>query len=108
LKTRLLIIFSLWVCQAISSANHEALLLTCQSFGHSLFNNCVRKIPVSAEELSACMALKASYLGCLNIINDLYPMEISKDPDPYVSSPFTPCTYETGHLVLYDICPSLP
>lgn len=86
----------------------EAMLLVCQQVGSSLYNSCVATLPVNPDQTAACGTLKASYLACLQALNAPYPLVPSLDPDPYVDNLFTPCTYETGHLVLPSICPTLP
>jgi hypothetical protein len=86
---------------------NETLLLTCQASGATLYNQCVIKEPVTPQQITACTALKISYILCLGQLNLPYPLVRSLDPDPYAYSPFTPCEYETGHLVLPEICPSI-
>lgn len=86
----------------------EALLLSCQTDGHTLYSNCVIKPPTSPDEVAACSALKIKYLGCLTKLTIPYPLTPSQDLDPYSYSPFTPCKFEIGHLILFDICPNTP
>lgn len=86
----------------------EAVLISCQTTGHTLYYNCVAKPPTSPDEVAACTALKIKYLVCLTKLTIPYPLTPSLDPDPYSYSPFTPCKFETGHLILFDICPNIP
>lgn len=87
---------------------NEALLLSCQGNGHVLYSNCIVKIPITPDDIAACTALKTSYVLCLGQLNLPEALVMSSDPDPYKNNPFTPCHYETGHAILYDICPTLP
>lgn len=111
MKTLLTSIFSFWI-NIVFSLNvpivDEALLISCQASGHALYYNCVIKPPVKPDDVAACGTLKTTYLGCLDKLNIPYPLIPSMDPDPHAYSPFTPCHFETGHLILYDICPSIP
>ena len=91
------------ICFAIDFAN-EALLLTCQAHGHILYANCVAKTPITPDDISTFFSLKTTYNLCLQELNQPLPLISSLDPDIYANSPFTPCNYETGHLILYDIC----
>ena len=86
----------------------SALLLACQINGVDLYQQCVSTPPLTAQQLTACTALKSSYLLCLQQLNTPYPLLPSSDPDPYSENPFTPCSYETGHLILPGICLTLP
>lgn len=106
-------ILILWINLAI--ANHisnnamdESILLSCQATGHTLYSNCVAKPPATPDEVAACGMLKTTYLICLTKLTIPYPLTPATDPDPYSYSPFTPCTFETGHLILFDICPNSP
>ncbi len=86
----------------------SVLLLVCQTNGIGLYNQCVVTPPVTPQQISACTTLKSTYLLCLQQLNLPYPLINSLDPDPYSGTPFTPCTYETGHLILPGICLTLP
>jgi len=81
-----------------------ALLTICQGLGHSLYFSCVVNTPKTKEEIAACIVKKASYEICLIKINQPYPVVKAMDPDLYSYSLFSPCKYETGYLVMYDIC----
>ena len=93
---------------AIDVIAAEALLLTCQSTGHTLYAQCVVKVPITPEDIAVCTSLKASYNLCLAQLTAPSPLIPAIDPDPYAMNPFTPCTYEAAHLILYDICPTTP
>jgi len=99
-------------CGSIAAVNlpfaDEALLISCQATGHALFINCVIKLPIKPDDVASCVALKTTYVICLSRLNAPYPLMMAIDPDPYSSNPFSPCYYETGHVALYDICPSIP
>jgi hypothetical protein len=104
------LIFFLSKVNAISMANiqDEATLITCQTLGHSLYLSCVVIPPTEPKQIAACTAIKLSYDVCLQKITSPYPLTVSVDPDSNSHNPFTPCHYETGHMILFDICPSLP
>lgn len=86
----------------------EALLVSCQASGHELYYNCVVKPAVKPDDVAACTTLKTTYLICLAKLNLPYSLIPSTDPDPYAYSAFTPCRFEIGHAILYDICPNIP
>lgn len=83
----------------------EALLVSCQVTGHSLYDSCVITPPTNP---ATCTSLLATYMACSKTLNSPYPMLISKDPDPYSWSPFDPCRFEVQKVILWDICPSSP
>jgi hypothetical protein len=106
-------LFSIFINIAVALSVHipimdEGLLISCQASGHALYYNCVVKPPIKPDDVAICGALKTSYLVCLAKLNLPYPLIPSTDPDPYAYSPFTPCRFETGHAILYDICPNIP
>ena len=86
----------------------EALLLTCQSIGHDLYNTCVVTPPADPAQEAVCAGLYGSYLSCSATLTAPQTMMLSSDPDPYTSSPFDPCKFEVNHQILFDICPTLP
>jgi hypothetical protein len=102
----LLIYSKLGYAVSIINTTDEALVLACQTKGYMLYHSCVEVPPITTEQVAWCTSLKLAYITCLRIINTPYPLVISTDPDPYSMSPFTPCTYETGHSILYTICPN--
>ena len=81
-----------------------ALLSVCRGLGHSLYFTCVVNPPKTKEEHALCISKKASYTMCLAKINRPYILTKAMDLDLYSYSLFSPCKYETGHLVMYDIC----
>ena len=87
---------------------NEALLVSCQSVGHILFASCVVVPPADSTQAAICAGLYAKYMACSTALNMPMPMVLSLDPDPYKSSPYTPCRYEVGHVILFDICPNIP
>jgi hypothetical protein len=91
---------------AISFAG-AALFSTCQTLGHSLYFTCVVNPPKTKEEFVVCHSKKVSYEMCLIKLNRPYPLTKAIDPDLYVYSLFSPCKYETSHLVMHDICVKL-
>ena len=93
---------------AIDIIAAEAVLLTCQSTGHTLYAQCVVKVPITPDDIAVCTGLKASYTLCLAQLTAPSPLIPARDPDPYAINPFTPCTYEAAHVILYDICPTTP
>jgi hypothetical protein len=87
---------------------NEALLISCQSVGHVLFVSCVVVPPADSTQAAICAVLYAKYMACSTALNAPMPMIPSLDPDPYKISPYSPCRYEVGHVILFDICPNLP
>ena len=81
-----------------------ALLSVCRGLGHSLYFTCVVNPPKTKEEFAVCISKKSSYEACLATINRPYRITKAMDPDLYSYSQFSPCKYDAGHLVMYDIC----
>lgn len=89
---------------ALELANDELLLTSCQAIGHSLYHTCILTPPHSPEQLTTCVGLKASYIGCLQSLKAPVPLEPASSPDPYLPSLFSPCSFATGQLVMWDLC----
>ena len=90
----------------LSSASFAgaALFNICRGLGHSLYFTCIVNPPKTKEEYAVCISKKAGYEMCLIKINKPYRLTNAMDPDLYSYSPFSPCKYDAGRLVMYDIC----
>lgn len=105
----LMLLINLTIANPISiNAVDESVLLSCQATGHTLYSSCVVKPPSTPDEVAVCGTLKTTYLICLTKLTIPYLLTPSLETDPYSYSPFTPCGFETGHLILFDICPNSP
>ena len=100
----------LWIskCTALDLMANELLLTACQTTGGSLYAMCVAVTSLTPEQVVSCTGMKIKYTACLQQLNQPYPLIPAIDPDPYAWTPFSPCIFETGHLILPGLCPTLP
>ncbi|MCX8514840.1 MAG: hypothetical protein ORN24_04655, partial [Burkholderiales bacterium] len=81
----------------------EVTVTSCQLTGHFIYSQCIAITPITTEQLDSCVATYATYTICLQIINNPYPLTpviYSK----YHSNPFDICKYETGTLIMVELC----
>lgn len=86
---------------------NEALLLSCQKQGCTIYTSCIMIPPITIHQASYCSVLYAKYLTCLQALNAPLPMLQSHHPSPYAWSPYDICRFETATVVI-SLCPSLP
>ena len=79
----------------------EALLAIAKLNGNTVYATCIATPPVSAAQQATCASLYKTYIASLTAVNSPLPLVISLDPDPYISSHYDICKYETGHM-LFD------
>ncbi len=98
------LLFSFLILKLNANPMDEIVLALCHTDGVLLYSNCVAVPVTTSEQVTACSALKIKYLAGLaqlTLPNSLTP---SIEPDPYMLSPWSPCKFETSHLVIPEIC----
>jgi hypothetical protein len=87
---------------------NEGVLVSAQSQGHTIYYSCIATPPVSTQQIAACSVMYKAYNSTLQLLNAPLPIMPSLDPSPFSWSPYDVCRFETGHMALLDLCPSIP
>lgn len=106
--------FILLVCSGLVLANPigEELLIKARQQGTVVYLSCIATPPATDAQRAICADLYAQYMATLVLLNAPLPLKFSEDPDPFSSSIYDICRYETGHMVFGDktvapYCPTL-
>ena len=103
----IILLFKISTVLAITSIDEEALLISCQTLGHSIYHSCIATPPATSSQVSYCTSTYSSYSKCLQGLNAPLPMLIATSPSPYSWSPYDICRYEPAFVAMFDLCPSV-